>query len=148
MIEGASRSAISPDGKTVFFLRDDGGMGFQYPALVAHRFPDWKERALRGGELKDMAGSSGNLKFSPDGSKLLVCLGRPCDDDGRLLGNPHADQATQMRASRCPRKTGMAPASFSWLADNRHVIVTRSDGPTPGTHLWLADTRRGRALVL
>src|SRR5262249_15590738 len=26
-IEGASRSTISPDGKTVFFLRDDGGQG-------------------------------------------------------------------------------------------------------------------------
>ena len=36
---------------------------------------------------------------------------------------------------------GRLPPSFTWLPDNRHLVVTRSDGPSPGTHLWLADTR-------
>ena len=50
-------------------------------------------------------------------------------------------------------RPGLAPPFFSWLSDNRHVLVTRSDGSTPGNHLWVVDTRtrhlpvrrRGRA---
>ena len=38
-------------------------------------------------------------------------------------------------------RAGLVPPSFSWLPDNRHVLVTRSDGLTPGNHLWVVDTK-------
>jgi Tol biopolymer transport system component len=37
-------------------------------------------------------------------------------------------------------RAGLPPPSFSWLPDNRHVLVTRADGSTPGNHLWVVDT--------
>ena len=144
-IEGASRSAISPDGKTVFFLRDDGGLGINY-SLWYGSLADGKAQRYSRGELKDRLGSSGNVKFSPDGSKLLVWLGPIATTTAGFWEIPIPEGDPRSVLLGVGSKTGMAPESFSWLSDSRHVIVTRTDGPTPGTHLWLADTRRGQQL--
>ena len=45
-------------------------------------------------------------------------------------------------------EAGQTQPLFSWHPDNRHLIVTRSDGPTPGRHLWVADTRTSRLTPL
>jgi Tol biopolymer transport system component len=139
-IEGSSRSAISPDGRTVFFLRDDGGQGLNQSLWFAP-LPDGKaERYSRGG-LKNKLGSSGRLVFSPDGSKLLVWFGPVSTEPSGFWEIPIPDGEPRAVLARLGGSSGSVPPFFSWTSDSRHIVVTRSDGPTPGTHLWLADTR-------
>ncbi|MGE5813445.1 MAG: hypothetical protein ACM36C_03065, partial [Acidobacteriota bacterium] len=146
MIADASRSAISPDGKTVFFLREGQVQGIAVTLWYASP-PDAEPVRYTRGVLKDRAGSSGNVRFSPDGSRLLVWLG----PESALLGGfweipmPDGEPRAVLPGLSGP---GIVPASFSWLPDNRHIIVTRSDGPTSGTHLWLADTRTNEVIPL
>jgi len=147
VIEGASRSAISPDGKTVFFLRDVTGAGITHQ-LWSASLPDVEhtERRYSLGVFKDKYISSGYMKFSTDGSKLLLWLGGATSSPPSFweipvpVGEPRSLFAELV-------KPGSAPSFFSWV-DNRYVVLTRADGPTPGGHLWLADTVTDRVIPI
>ena len=139
VMEGASRSAISPDGKMLFFIRDEVGSLFNF-TLWSATLPDGKEQRYSRGVLKDWLGSSAYLRFSPDGSRLLVWLGPGRKMQGFYeIAMPDGEPRPVLPG--VGTRSGLMPALFSWLPDNRHVVVTRSDGPTSGTHLWLADIR-------
>jgi Tol biopolymer transport system component len=142
MIEGASQSAVSPDGKTVFFLRGEGKDSLTL-TLWSASLPDGEPHRYARGSLNGRTASSGLLRFSPDGSRLMLWLG---PGTTMLSGfweiiMPDGEPRQLLPGLSSP---GLMPASFSWTPDNRHVVVTRSDGPTPGTHLWLADTHTDR----
>lgn len=138
VLEGASRSALSPDGKKLFFVRDEAGAFFRLSFWSA-TLPDGKEERYSRGKLKDWLGSSAYMRFSPDGSRLLVWAGPgPTTGQGFYeIAMPDGDPKPVLRG--LGTSSGSNPALFSWLPDNHHVVVTRSDGPTSGTHLWLAD---------
>jgi Tol biopolymer transport system component len=147
VIEGASRSTISPDGKTVFFLRDESGIGFSF-TLWSAALADGKEQRYAEGALKDHRGSSGYVRFAPDGSKLLLWLGPDSQSRPGFWEVPFPSGQPRAVLPQLNARPGLAPAAFSWLTDNRHVVITRSDGPTSGSHLWLADTRTSRLTPL
>jgi len=140
VLEGASRSALSGDGKKLFFLRDEAGGLFRL-SLWSATLPDGKEERYSRGALKDWLGSSAYMRFSPDGSRLLVWVGPgPTMGSGFYeIAMPDGDPKPVLPGLGI--SSGLIPSLFSWLPDNRHVVVTRSDGPTSGTHLWLADVR-------
>jgi serine/threonine protein kinase len=148
VIENATRSHISPDGRTVAFFRDDAvAEGGSVTLWIASPL-DGEPRRFSRGTFKDRSGSSGEVRFSPDSSKLMVWMGR--DRSGAGLGFweiPLPDGEPQRRLS--PMFDGFErPALFSWLPDSRHMVVARSNGPTPGTHLWFADSRTARITPL
>ncbi len=141
VLERASGSAISPDAKTIFFLRDSDG-GKLHFNLWSATLPDAEttKRPYTKGIFKDInTSTTTELKFSPDGSKLLIWVGPGPEGDPTMWeipmngGEPRPLLGTLLRRA-------MAPLSFSWV-DNRNVVVARADGVTPGEHLWLADTR-------
>ncbi|MGE5814134.1 MAG: hypothetical protein ACM36C_06580, partial [Acidobacteriota bacterium] len=141
LIAGASRSTISPDGKTVFFTRpgstaDGNEIWYASP-------PDAEPRRFTRGPFSERGGTSATLKFSPDGSKLLVWLGWTQRSPAAFWEVPMPDGEPRQVL---PGLTGPGtiPVKFAWLPDDQHIIVTRSDGPTPGNHLWLADTRENQ----
>ena len=145
ILEDASRSAISPDGKTVFFLRGRGAQtGFRSSIFFAS-LPEAKPEPFSRGALKENQSSGGYLQFSPDGSKLLVWLGTTAWTSAAFweIPMPDGDPRLVLPGYSGP---GTVPALFSWLPDNRHIVVTRSNGPSPGTHLWLADTKTNQLL--
>ena len=139
VIEDAWQSTISSSGKTVYFLRNGG-------SAVATTFwsktlPDGKEERYARGALANRVGSSGTLRLSPDGSRLLLWMGSSGRDgtwDFWDIALPDGEPRAVMPGVSRP---GLAPPFFSVLSDNRHVLVTRSDGSTPGTHLWVVDTQ-------
>ena len=148
VLERASGSAISPDAKTIFFLRDSDG-GKLHFNLWSATLPDAEttKRPYTKGIFKDInTSTTTELKFSPDGSKLLIWVGPGPEGDPTMWeipmngGEPRPLLGTLLRRA-------MAPLSFSWV-DNRNVVVARADGVTPGEHLWLAEYTDDVQLVL
>jgi Tol biopolymer transport system component len=140
VIEDAWQSAISPSGKTVYFLRDIIGEGVA-TTFWSKTLPDGKEERYARGALANRVGSGGTLRLSPDGSRLLLWMGSSGRDatwDFWDIALPDGEPRAVMPGIS---RAGLAPPFFSWLPDNRHVLVTRSDGSTPGTHLWVVDTQ-------
>jgi Tol biopolymer transport system component len=141
VIEGASNADISPDGRTAMFLRLEP-LSTAY-TLWTQALPDGTAERYRPADFGNSPFSGGHVRFSPDGSKVLVWLGaRPDTNTAGYfeIGTAGGDPRELLPSLSGP---GLVPPVFSWLPDNRHVILTRSNGPTPGIHLWLADTATG-----
>ena len=145
VIEGASRAHISPDGKTLAFLKQEAPPS-EDATLWMVSLPDGEPRRYsRAGFRQKFSG--GRLRFSPDGTKVLAWLGPEGPVQPGFWEIPIPDgEPREVFAGLAGE--GRAPPLFSWLPDSRHLIVTRSDGPTPGTHLWVADTRTNLATPL
>jgi eukaryotic-like serine/threonine-protein kinase len=139
VIENASRSAILPSGKTAYFLRDRGD-GWS-TTFWSKTLPDGQEQRYSRGILASQTGSGGNLRLSQDGSHLLLWMAAndPVREKFGFWDIALPDGEPQAVLPGISRR-GLPPPSFSWLPDNRHVLVTRADGSTPGTHLWVMDT--------
>jgi Tol biopolymer transport system component len=145
IIEGASKSAIAPDGKSLFFLRDDSNAGLAQTLWFA-TLPDLKEQRFTRDELKGI-GSSGYLRFSPDGARLMLFLGPDPNSDASFWDLPLPNGKPRRLLTELST-LGSAPPVFSWLPDSRHIVVTSSNGPSPGAHLWVADTAPPSRLAL
>ena len=137
LIEGAARAHISPDGRTLVYLRQASAFATTMSLWVASP-PDAEPQRYSRGVLKDRTFAGGTLRFAPDGSKLFAWLGADGVRNPGFWEIPLASGEPRMRLTQLAGAGGV-PAFFSWLPDSRHVIVTRSDGATPGTHLWVAD---------
>ena len=145
VIEGASRAHISPDGKTMAFLKQEAPPS-EDATLWMVSLPDGEPRRYSRARFRQKF-SGGRLRFSPDGTKVLAWLGPEGPVQPGFWEIPIPDgEPREVFAGLAGE--GRAPPLFSWLPDSRHLIVTRSDGPTPGTHLWVADTRTNLATPL
>jgi eukaryotic-like serine/threonine-protein kinase len=140
VMEGATRSAISPDGQTLAVLREESTVDVSMSLWVASP-PDSEPHRYARGALKDMTFSNGQLRFSPDGSRLMAWLWRDADTVGPQSGFWEIQMPGGEPRAVLSSLIGLrVPPLFSWLPDSRHIVAVRSDGPTPGTHLWVADT--------
>ncbi len=142
LVEGATRSAISPDGKTLLFLREESTVTVSMSLWISSP-PESEPKRYSGGALANQTFSNGLLKFSRDGSKLLAWLWRDAELSGPRTGFWEIPMPDGEPRPVLPSLVGLRmPPVFSWLPDHRHVVLVRADGPTPGTHLWVADTTR------
>ena len=139
VIEGATRAAISPDGKTLVFLREESTAAVSMSLWMASP-PGSEPKRYARGAFKDQTFSDGHLRFSRDGSKLMAWLWRDAAASGPQTGS--GKSRCRRRATRVlPSLAGLARAAAIQLAAGQPAfVVVRSDGPTPGTHLWVADT--------
>jgi len=148
VVPNAEEASLSPDGRTLAFLRGD------QPDTILQL---WL-LSLSSGEAKRYMGqpfakqqmSDGFLRYSPDGSKLAAWvrtwqLGVP----GPTLwiiptaeGSPHAvANVPQVFATNNPPR-------FDWLSDNRHLIAAVERTRVQGVHLWQVDTETGEMAPL
>ncbi len=139
VVEGVGSSALSPDGKTLAMMRVESAIENTMSFWVSS-FPDGEPQRFTRGGWQDTTFGNAILRFSPNGSTLLAWVWptpgtRPGFWEIPLSGG---EPREVLHALSGP---GRAPPVFSWLPDNRHVVVMRSDGPTPGAHLWLGDLR-------
>ena len=146
----ANRGAISPDGTTLAFLRDEERsdvVGASALWLAARDGTNARryDRAPFG----DLRFVEAALWFSPDGRTLAVCgvprpVGLQAENRGwQFWTLPHPDGQP---ARRLRGWTGTAPriSSFTWLQDNRHVVLGIMSAGAPDSQLWLADLERDR----
>jgi serine/threonine protein kinase len=144
VIENATRSHVSPDGKTAAFFRDEVAIDSSSVSFWIASPIGSEPRRYSRGVFKDRTFSSGEVRFSPDGSKVIVWLGA---DALGYYEIPMPDG--EPRELRPPAfATDEALPTFSWMPDSRHLVLTRSEGANPGTHLWLADSRTNKGVLL
>jgi Tol biopolymer transport system component len=80
------------------------------------------------------------LKFSPDGKKLLLIrAGDTGADEAWLLPWPAGKGTPRQILKKLPHDAGTP--IFSWMPDNRHIIVATASGNESSRHLFLADTK-------
>ena len=160
VVENATRGAISPDGRTLAFLRDEQradivGTGAVYLATPPRPEP-WSKDVVEAAAKRyegfgDTRFVEGVLAFSPDGRSLGICAvpfrGLPFNRAEEIqLGWQFwvvalADGSPRRRLAwwtePVPRVT-----SFTWLPDSRHVVLGVNALSTPGSHLWMMDLGR------
>lgn len=159
VVLNATRAAISPDNRTLAFLRDEARVDIVGTASLWLSTPDgvapWSFKtveaaARRHGALGGQHFIEGALSFSPDGKKLGVCV----------VSSPRAESLWQFWIVTLPEgreyrrleswsNTAAARISnFTWLPDSRHAVLGITSFLTPGSHLWMADLDRDRAWPL
>ena len=159
VVRDAIRGAISPDGGTIAFLRDEGQgdiVGASTLWLSTPGSPEpWSNDAVeshsaRSAALGTLPFVEGALAFSPDGTKLGICaVARSIElqPDARgwqfwivpLTGGGAPYRRLERWPDLAPRAT-----SFSWLPDGRHVVLAVISLARPGADLWIADLDRNR----
>jgi Tol biopolymer transport system component len=167
VVENAIRGAISPDGHTLAFLRDEEQADIVGSVALYLAKPQGSEpwssdlveaAATRYTGFGDLRFVEGAVAFSPDGRFLGVMAVpnihfpvRPGTDSTRWRfwvvpltdgGRPKP----RLTAWGDPMPRVMA-SSLTWL-DNRHVVFSVATLSAPGTHLWMADVERDRAWPL
>jgi eukaryotic-like serine/threonine-protein kinase len=144
----ATRGAISPDGRTLAFLRDEQRADIVGTSALWFSTPVGAE-PKRYEPFGAPGFIEGVLAFSPDGSKLGLCA-VPGRQEERFWqfwivplpeGQPY--RRLQWWSDAAPQIT-----SFTWLPDSRHIALGLTSLSTPGSHLWMADLDRDAAWPL
>ncbi len=158
VVRDAIRGAISPDGATIAFLRDEGrgdvvgaaGLWLSTPGgTEPWTNEDVEARSARSPSLGDLRFVEGALAFSPDGSRLGICaVARSIQLEPQARGwqfwiVPLKGGQPYRRLESWPDLAPRA-TSFSWLPDGRHVVLAVISLATPGSDLWMADLDRDR----
>jgi Tol biopolymer transport system component len=161
-IENAVRGAMSPDGRTLAFLRDEQsgdivGASTLWLATPGDTGP-WPSEtieavATRYNAFGDLRIIEGALAFSPDGRTLgLSMVPRTIDLPPERRGwqfwvLPLPRGAPVRRLQWWPDPVPRATA-FSWLADSRHVVLGMASLTSSGSNLWVADLMDDRGWPL
>jgi serine/threonine protein kinase len=152
-LRDVSVATMSPDGKAVVFLRDEGGFRHTIwvtspPGATPRRFaPEWRGKGGTG---------ISYLQFSPDGKRVALWAnsltsqiealaagsGAPIDRPQVWLFDYPSGTARQVLQS-LGQMTRAHP--FSWMRDSRRIVFGADRlGRSPGTHLWVGDVEADR----
>lgn len=142
VLENVYTAAISPDSKTLAFLREANDPGnFALALWIASPIrsapTEYAQSPLRGTRY-----ATGVIRFAPDNSKIALWVSMRESADRQFWIIPHPT-GTPHRAlqslSTVPR-----PFPFNWMMDNRRIVFGADYvSATPGMHLSIADTVKG-----
>jgi serine/threonine protein kinase/Tol biopolymer transport system component len=140
---------VSPDWKAVAALRlgEDGHMGIWIGTP-----PDWKLKKYSPDPLaaNPFFSLSSLLRFAPDGKNILLFFNVPESGRGEeawLIPYPPDPGNPPRLVLRDMPRYGET-ASFSWMPDSRHIVLSTQATPDGSTQLWFADVRSGRRQAL
>ena len=154
--ENAAHAVLSPDGRTLVFLRDTIGQQsvFYMGLSLATATADGENvRAFTEAPFKDRTFVDAVLRFSPDGTKLMTWVWGWTDEASTsraqyqfwMVPWPNG-RPVQVMPSLERSVTGAA--SFDWLQDSRTIVLAVAEPGGTGSHLVLADTRTGNTVPL
>ncbi|HEY7187651.1 MAG TPA: protein kinase [Vicinamibacterales bacterium] len=153
MLTNASTAAISPDGRTFVFFREQAETKGEFGLMRSLWFA-----SSNGSDVKRYSEPpfdkstfvDGMLRFSPDGTKILVWL---WGWDNAASHVPESRFWVIPLPSGKPyevlpslRSSAPAAVSFDWLPDSRRVVASLLDPATTGMHLWIADVENDRSV--
>jgi eukaryotic-like serine/threonine-protein kinase len=145
VVENAIRGAISPDGRRLALVREPDAEFFLtnralwFASSSGTGLQQFTRRPF------DKGFADAVLRFSPDGTKLLAYVLQPLQSAHSAfwlipISSGEPGEPSRVLGSLSPLH--IIPF-FSWLPDNRHIVVQIAEQHTPGTHLWLADVEQG-----
>ena len=147
-LRNASAAALSPDGRTLFLLREENYQGNFLQSLWTVSPPDSEPRRYTLGPFAQKRFARGFLRFAPDGKALGLWGAATSDPSGAEAGYANPEFWIVPTGGAAPHRALVAlppmpdPAPFSWMPDSRHVVFSGElRDQTPGAHLWIADTR-------
>jgi serine/threonine protein kinase len=150
VVEAASRATISPDGRTLAFFHEEDTpealSGSSRTLWVSSPSGD-DARAYTEPPFDKRTFVDGQLRFSPDGSKLLAWVWG-WNEAGSNVPSPEFwmipwPTGTPYKVLPSLARDAPVAASFDWLPDSRRIVVALWDQTTAGMHLWTADTVSG-----
>ena len=138
----ASTASVSRDGSALAWLHrgDDGlvGVWISSPPGSAPKRYEPAPFAAR------LSVGSPTVKFSPDGTRILLVRDAGAGEEAWLMPYP-------VNAADPPHRIlqglPLGRTTFSWMPNNRHVVVSASRGMAP-PQLYMADTVSGAFAVL
>ena len=153
VVRNAFAGAISRDGRTIAFLREESnstivGSHALYMATPGGVEP-WTREAVeaaarRVAPFEEHRFVEGTLAFSPDGRRLAFngVGSYQMSDDRRwwqfwvipLDGRPATRRLKWLADEAAPRVS-----SFTWMPDSRHIVLGLYSQATFQSHLWMAD---------
>ena len=142
VLKDASVAALTPDGRTLAFLRGLGGKrslwitGTTKLEPQTYRTPPFPETFNR----------SHSLDFSRDGSKLAVLLVRQHGPSfvTELWVVPYPSGTPRVVFADASDAVG---GRISWMPDGRHVVLSGELSGRPGIHLYLVDAEQSSPVV-
>lgn len=138
----ASTASVSRDGSALAWLHrgDDGlvGVWISSPPGSAPKQYEPAPFAAR------LSVSTPTVKFSPDGTQILLVRDAGAGEEAWLMPYP-ANAADPPH--RILQGLPLGRTTFSWMPNNRHVVVSASRGMAP-PQLYIADTVSGAFAVL
>ncbi len=151
-MENAIAGAISQDGHTLAFLRDEQQGDVVGSAAIWLSSPIGADPVRYQG-LDPIRFVEGTLAFSPDGTHLGLCAvarsinTSPGERGWQFWTIPLPSGSPQRHlvswAEPAPRLT-----NFTWLPDSRHVLFGAASMTTAGSHLWMTDLEQDKAWPL
>ena len=134
--ENASAASLSPDGKTLAFLRDDSTG--KEPLSLWFSSPDGSgPRRYTGAPFANSRFQFGYVAFTPDGKALGAWLAR-WDGRSELWILPYPEGTPQE-----PLTLVQGTYPFSWMPDGRHIVFGGLVPGATGADLQVIDTRSG-----
>ena len=138
----ASTAAVSRDGSALAWLhRGEDGLIALWISSPPGSAPNRYEPAPFAARLSV---DTPTVKFSPDGTRILMLRNAGAGEEAWLMPYP-ADAANPPR--RILQNLPLGQTTFSWMPNNRHVVLSAALGLTPH-QLYMADTLSGAFAVL
>lgn len=138
VIDDSIRTAtISPDGKTLVYMREGTGNS---NSLWISSPPGAKSREYKETPFDKKVYWSGVLHFSSDGSKIGLWIptsGNESANEFWIIPYPTGKPRRVLQAI-----SNITPnLTFSWMRDSRHIIFGENFHGAASTNLWMADTQ-------
>lgn len=130
---------LSPDGKAFITLTREKGSGDAYNVAISDPLGSAMRMYTPAPFATKGFGTTPRLVFSPDGKKILLIRAAESDkDEAWLLPYPPGGEPPRRVLPRLPAFQGTP--RFSWMPDNRHIVIALAADFNSPSHLWMADT--------
>jgi eukaryotic-like serine/threonine-protein kinase len=130
---------VSPDGKAFISLTREKGSGDTYDVAISDPLGSTLRMYAPAPFATKGFGTTPRLVFSPDGKKILLIRAAESDkDEAWLLPYPPGGKPPHRVLPRLPAFQGTP--RFSWMPDNRHIVIALAADFNSPSHLWMADT--------
>jgi serine/threonine protein kinase len=131
--------AVSPDGKVFATLVQGTNAGDMYNVAISDPIGSPLRTYTPAPFASKEIYNHPQLGFSPDGKKImLIRAGDDSRQEAWLLSYPAGGKPPRRTLEKLPNLQGTP--TFSWMPDNRHVVVEQAAEQDSPAHLWMADT--------